>query len=268
MFVGDYMDSFKFKKKFGQNFIKDSSITNKMCYLSNIQKDSLIIEVGPGMGVLTDVLKDYGEVLSYEIDTTLKDTLLDKFKDNNNVSFIFDDFMERDINDDIRNYNYKHLYFISNVPYYITTPILMKIMKDLPNIDSIVMMVQKEVAIRYSSKPGSKSYSSISVYLNYFFDSHIIMNVSRKCFMPEPNVDSSVIMFTKKNNRKIAINEEVFFKLVRDSFQFKRKTLRNNLKSYDLDKVSLALSKYNYDLSIRAEELPLDVFIEISDSLS
>ncbi len=261
------MDNFKFKKKFGQNFIKDKNIVSNMCKLSGISDDSLIIEVGPGKGILTSELAKYGNVLSYEIDTSLKDYLDDKFKSYENVNIIYDDFMNRDIESDIKGYNYKNIYFVSNVPYYITTPILMKVINSNIMISKIVIMVQKEVAERFTSKPGSRHYSSISVYLNYLYNSKIIMNVSRNSFYPVPNVDSAVILFTRKE-KPLYVNDYAFFeKLVRDSFQFKRKTLRNNLKGYDLDKISEVLKKYGFDLSVRAEELSVDIFVSISNAL-
>ena len=262
------MSEFKFKKKYGQNFIKDKSIVERMCELSEIKKDSLIIEVGPGRGILTEELSKYGNVISYEIDNTLKDALDSKFSSNKNVHIIYDDFMNRDILKDISNYKYSNIYFISNVPYYITSPILMKIINSKISFDKIVMMVQKEVARRYTSMPGSREYSSISVYLGYFYDSKILFDVSRNMFYPVPNVDSSVIEFTKKYKLLEVKNYDLFFKIVRDSFQFKRKTLRNNLKNYDLNKIEEVLFKYGFDLSVRAEMLPVNVFVDISNALS
>ncbi len=131
----------------------------------------------------------------------------------------------------------------------------------------IVIMIQKEVALRFSAKPDSKDYSSISVFLNYFFDIKKEINVDRNLFNPRPNVDSMVISLTKKEKKYDVKDKDLFFKLVRDSFKFKRKTLRNNLKGYDLEKVSKVLEKYKLDLTVRAEHLPIEIFVDISNNL-
>lgn len=262
------MDKFNFKKKYGQNFLRDDSIVSRIVNESNIPDNTLVIEVGPGAGILTKFLASSARnVLCYEIDRDLESTLNTNLKNYANVNIIFDDFLKRNIASDISNYSYDQIYFISNVPYYITTPILMHIMESGLNIDKIVMMIQKEVGDRFAAKPGKKDYSSITVFLNYYYKIKKLFNVSREEFVPKPNVDSVVISLERKENVAVLMDEEKFFKLVCDSFQFKRKNLRNNLKGYPLDKIESVLQKYNYDLSVRAEELDTNIFVDISNSI-
>ena len=207
-------------------------------------------------------------MLAYEIDTDLKDELSTKLADFSNVSVLFQDFLESNIKEDISKFSFSNLYFISNVPYYITTPIIMKIIDSNLNFKKICMMVQKEVGVRFSARPGSRDYSSISVFLAYFYDIKKEFLVSRKEFVPEPNVDSVVISFTKKDKLLELKNKELFFKLVRDSFQFKRKNIRNNLKKYNLDVIASVLSDFDFDLSVRAEQLSVEIFVALANALA
>ncbi len=257
---------FTFKKKFGQNFIKNKDIVKQIVNSANILDNTLVIEVGPGMGILTDELSKYAKyVISYEIDVSLKPFLCEKFKNRNNINFIYDDFLNRDIIKDLEKYDFEHLFFIANVPYYITTPILMKIINTQIKIEKIVMMVQKEVGERFCASYGNKDYSSISVFINYFYNTKKLFIVKKEEFIPVPKVDSIVVSFTKKDKLLEVENYDLFFKLVKDSFQFKRKNLRNNLKNYDLNKIENILKKCNYTLTNRAEELPVEVFVSISN---
>lgn len=263
-----HTDDFKFKKKYGQNFLKDDTISNKIVDASNILDNSLVIEIGPGAGALTSKLVLKAKyVLAYEIDTSLEDILSNRLKDYNNVEIIFDDFLNRNIKEDIKDYSYDNLYVIANLPYYITTPIIMKFIEDDIDVSRLVIMVQKEVGERFSAKPKTKDYGSITVFLNYYFQIHKLFDVSRNCFIPKPNVDSVILALDKRKDSYPVTNKKVFFQLVRDSFQFKRKTLRNNLKGYPLDVIQNVLNKYGFDLSVRAEELPIDVFVDISNNL-
>lgn len=261
-------NSFKIKKFYGQNFISDENVINKIVDKSEIDKDTLVIEIGPGIGSLTYKLaKKAGFVMCYEIDETLKPLLFENMKNVDNFKVNFIDFLKCDVNNDLKEYNYKKLYVVANLPYYITTPIILKIIEDRVNVDKIVVMVQKEVGDRFKAMPNTKDYGSLSVYLNYYYNIKKLMDVSRNIFVPIPNVDSIVVEFTKNENKYILNNEDLFFKLVRDSFKQKRKTLKNNLKSYDLDKINEVLSKYNMDLSVRAEQLPIDIFVDIANNL-
>ena len=262
------INEFEFKKSFGQNFIKDNNVIENIVKKADIKPKSLVIEIGPGAGSLTSELVKFADkVLAYEIDDRLKEHLEETYKDNN-VDFIFDDFLNRNLKNDIKKYNYDHLYVIANLPYYITTPIITKIIEEHLDVEKIVVMVQKEVGDRFAAKPSSKEYNSLTVYLNYYFNIKKLFVVSRNVFVPKPNVDSIVIELSKKEDRLLLKNDDLFFKLVRDSFKYKRKNLRNNLKEYDLSKVEEVLKKHGYDLTIRAEALSLELFVEISNNLS
>ena len=164
-------------------------------------------------------------------------------------------------------YDYEHLYFVSNVPYYITTPILLKLIESGLPFEKILMMVQKEVGDRFSTCPGNREYGSITVMLNYFYDVKKEFFVSRKQFVPEPNVDSVIVSFTEKEDKLFLKDFAFFERLVRDAFQYKRKNLRNNLKNYNLDVVLNILADFGYDLTVRAEMLPVEVFVKLANAL-
>lgn len=258
---------FNFKKKYGQNFIIDENIIDAIITKSEIDKNTLVLEIGPGAGALTYKLALKAKnVLCYEIDMTLQDILGNNIKEFSNVDVIYKDFLKENISGEIKKYDYDKLYVIANLPYYITTPILIKIIEQQIDVDKMVVMVQKEVGDRFKAKPNSKDYNSLSIYINYYFNVRKILDVSRNVFLPKPNVDSVVIEFTKKEQPSLK-NKELFFKLVRDSFKQKRKNLKNNLKNYDLDKIEMVLKKYNFDLSARAEQLSIDIFIDIANNI-
>lgn len=269
--MNDLLDSnsFKFKKKFGQNFIVDENVIDKIIGSAGIDNNTMVIEIGPGAGSLTyklcGVAKD---VLCYEIDESLRGILSNNLSCFNNVSIKYCDFLSANVCDDLKNYKYDKLFVVANLPYYITTPIIMKIIEDKIPVDKIVVMVQKEVGDRFKAVPGSKDYGSLSVFLNYYFDVNKLMDISRNIFIPKPNVDSIIVEFKRKDYSFVINDESLFFKLVRDSFKQKRKTLRNNLKGYDLSKVEAVLSKYGYDLSVRAENISIDIFVDISNNLT
>ena len=255
---------FDYKKSLGQNFLKDKNIIKKIADSINPTEEDLIIEIGPGAGALTkELVKKKSEVICFEIDTRLKEILEEI--NSEKLTIIFKDFLSIKINEYIDRNKYKNLYFVGNLPYYITTAIINKIVKE-SNPYEITIMVQKEVADRFSAKPGTKDYSSISIFLQYNFDIERVCNVSKTCFEPVPKVDSSVIKF--KRNKKISANdEEKFYKLIKDSFTQKRKNLRNNLKGYDLNKIQAILKKYDKDLTARAEQLSIEEFVDISNNI-
>ncbi len=261
--MGDY----KHKKKFGQNFLKNKKVLIDIIDSIDVKEDDLVIEIGPGEGDLTKYLKLYNcNLLCYEIDTDLK-KYLDKFEDEK-TRIIYKDFLESNVNEDISRIRYNNLYIIANLPYYITTPILEKIINDEIEVKEMTLMVQKEVAQRFSASPGNKNYGSISVYLQSYYDIQLLFEVGRNNFDPIPNVDSAVIKFTKNNKYELINNKEIFNKLVKDSFFMKRKNLRNNLHNYDLKIIEEVLKKYDLTMQDRAEQLSLDVFIEIANRIS
>jgi len=262
------MDNFNYKKSLGQNFLQDKNILTNIVKCAGITGNSLTIEIGPGSGNLTkEIAKVSKQVLCYEIDTRLEDILDTNLKDFSNIDIIFEDFLKRDIKKDIEKYNYDNLYLVANLPYYITTPILEKVIASKLPFKHITVMIQKEVGERFSAKPGTKEYNSLTVYLNYYFNLKKEFIVSRNAFIPKPNVDSIVVSLIKKDNLLKLKNQEHFNKLLRESFKFKRKNIKNNLKSYDLNIIEMVLKKYNYDLTVRAEDLALEIFVELSNSL-
>ena len=260
---------FKFKKKYGQNFLIDKNIINKIVNLITEKDDSLVVEIGCGDGRLTKQLcENYTNVLGYEIDLELKNMLLNNLKEYSNLEIIYNDFLKENLKEKAKKYNYKNLYVIANLPYYITTPIIEKLIKENLEYKKMIFMVQKEVGERFCAKKGNKKYNSLTVYLNYYFDIKQEFIVNRNNFIPKPNVDSLVISFKTKEQKEYLKNEELFFKLVRDSFKYKRKTLKNNLKDYNLSEIEQTLKKYDLDLNVRAENLDLKMFCDISNNLS
>ena len=256
----------KFKKKYGQNFLNEYLVIKKIVSEISFEKDDLIVEIGPGSGIMTKELVKNATVLAYEIDTDLKDLLLNEVK-SDKLFVIWDDFLKRNIKNDLKEFKYNRLHVVANLPYYITTPIVTKIIDSKINFDNILIMVQDEVANRFCSVPGSKDYSSITVYLNYYFNIEKLFKVSKNCFYPKPKVDSAIVLLKPRKNKIKLKNEELFFSLIKDSFQFKRKTLKNNLYKYNLEIIQNVLKKYNYDLTVRAEQLSIDVFADISNNL-
>lgn len=256
---------FKFKKKFGQNFLTDENILNNIVSNSLVDKDTLVIEIGCGAGALTKKLvKSSKHVIGYEIDETLKPIL----STIDGAEIIFCDFLKRNVKLDLNKYEYKKLYVIANLPYYITTPIITKIIEEKLGVDKIVVMVQKEVGDRLSAAPNSKDYNSLTLFINYYFNVKKLFVVSKNVFIPKPNVDSVVISLEKKEKNYDVLDEEVFFKLVRDSFVQKRKTLKNNLKNYDFSVIEEVLKENGFSSNVRAEALPIDIFVKISNKLS
>ncbi len=258
----------KFKKKYGQNFLKDLSIVKKIVDVSGVDSNSLVVEVGPGGAIMTrELARRAKQIIAYEIDRDLESEILKKLEGFDNVNIIFQNFLTSNILEDISKYSYDSLFFVSNVPYYITTPILLKLIQSNLRFNKIVMMVQKEVGERFTTLPGNREYGSITVLLNYFYNVKKEFCVSRKNFIPEPNVDSVIVSFVEKDDRLYLKNFSFFEKLLRDSFQFKRKTIRNNLKKYDLSIVENILKQNGYDLNTRAEMLDVDIFVQLSNAL-
>ena len=248
------MYKFDYKKNLGQNFLQDKNIIDKIVNAPDYGDNNLVIEIGPGAGALTkELLKKVDRAILYEVDTRLEKILNKELSTFVNYELIFDDFLNRDVNKDISKYDFDNLYIVANLPYYITTPIITKIINDKIPTNEIVIMIQKEVADRFSAKPGSKEYGQITVFLNYFFDIDNVCNVSKNCFFPKPKVDSAVIKMKRKESNDYIKNFDVFNRLVKDSFRFKRKTIKNNLVGYDLDIINDALYSYNCKTIIKKD---------------
>lgn len=262
------MYNFDYKKSLGQNFLKDNNVVEKIVSAINYEDNNLVIEIGPGSGAMTkELLKRVDFAILYEIDTRLEKILFKELSDYVNYELIFDDFLKRNIGNDLSKYNYDNLYIVANLPYYITTPIINKIVSDKIPVKEMVIMIQKEVADRLSSKPGSRDYGQITVFLNYFFEIEKVLTVSKNCFVPKPKVDSAVIKMKRREQKELVKDEEFFEKIVKDSFRFKRKTIKNNLSNYDLKKIDIILNKYGFDINTRSECIPYYVFVEIANQL-
>jgi 16S rRNA (adenine1518-N6/adenine1519-N6)-dimethyltransferase len=258
------MAQFNFKKKYGQNFLNNDNVKEKIVTSINPTEDDLIIEIGPGGGAITSKLKRYSsQILAFEIDEDTKKFLTPLEDDRTHI--VYKDFLSIDVKKYLENYKYNHLYIIGNLPYYITTPILEHIVDSNIEPESLTIMVQKEVADRFLAQPKNKEYGYMTVILNYNFKVEKIVDVDRKYFYPVPNVDSTVIKLSKREKEQVDYDK--FKKLLKDSFQFKRKTINNNLKNYDKNKVNEVLLKHGYNLQNRAEELDLDTFIDLSNNL-
>ncbi len=258
------MRKFIHKKSLGQNFLIDNNIINKIIDNINPTVNDLIIEIGPGEGALTKkLIKKNCDVLCFEIDKRLEETLNKIKSDKLKIEFV--DFLKINLKKYINKEKYKNLYFIGNLPYYITTAIINKIINESDPYE-IIIMVQKEVGERFMSSPNSKSYNSLSVYLQYNFDIEKIIKVSKNCFNPIPKVDS-VVLKMKKNKKYICNDEDYLYKLIKDSFTQKRKNLKNNLKNYDLKKLEIILNTIGKNLSNRAEEISVKEFVHLANEM-
>ena len=253
---------YKAKKKYGQNFLIDSTIIDKIIDSVSFDQGDKILEIGPGKGYLTkNLIKFNNQLLCFEIDKDMKYYL--EPLQSENLTIVYEDFLSIDLN----NYFSKNdvIHVIANIPYYITTPIIEHIIKSNLNIADMTLMVQKEVANRLCAKPRSKDYGYITVFLNYYFELNKLFDVSKNSFDPIPKVDSAIIKL--KNRKKSCNNELLFLNLIKDAFKMKRKNLRNNLKEYDLNKIEEVLLRHGLNLTCRAEEISIDIFIEIVNNL-
>ncbi len=250
---------FKFKKSLGQNFLVNEDIINSIVETIIVKKNTLIIEIGSGEGALTKKLKKLNcELYSFEIDKRLEKKL--NYLSDNKTYIIYENFLEVDLKRFLEDKKYDNLVFVGNLPYYITTPIIKKITEET-KADQLIVMVQKELGLRYMARPSTSLYGSISVYLQYHYDINKVIDVDRSNFYPIPKVDSVVLNMLSKKNKEI--NGEKFNDLVKDSFKYKRKTLKNNLKNYDLEKINTVLKQKKLSLSNRAENVSVEVFIDI-----
>jgi len=265
---------FHVKKHFGQNFLSDTNLLKKIADISGVDKNTLVVEIGPGIGSLTEhLLSRAGFVLAYEIDDDLIPILTEAFTDSH-FTLIHDDFLKRNVDNDIENLgiSYNKAIVVANLPYYITTPIITKLLEESTIITEYYVMMQLEVARRFTSKPSTKDYNSLSVFMQYKTNSTIALKVPKHVIIPEPNVDSAVLkMIVKTVIERLPLNEKHFFTLVRNAFSMRRKTLANNLSKtmhYDKSNIQNIFVQLGFSPSVRAENLTVDDFISLSDQLS
>ena len=264
---------FKFTKSLGQNFLIDDNIIDKIVDGSLAGQGDKVIEVGPGIGTLTRELASRSEkVMVVEIDKKLIPILGDTLSDFDNVTIVNEDIMKADITDLIdKNLDGGPVKLVANLPYYITTPIIMRFLEEDINVTDIVVMVQKEVAERMNANPGKKDFGALSVAVQFYCDTEIVAKVPRHLFVPQPNVDSIVIALRVRPERKYKVeDEDLFFKIVKASFGQRRKTLLNSLTSMGiLDKtdISAVLSVAGIDEKRRGETLSLEEFARLSDCM-
>ena len=257
----------KANKSFGQNFLKDNNIISNIVSSVNFTEQDLIIEIGPGMGALTKKFKEKdARVIAFEIDERMHE-FLDKLEDDK-VKIIYEDILKVDLPQILSNYKYDNLYVIANLPYYITTPIIEKLIGLDIKIDQMTVMVQNEVAYRFCAKAGTKEYGMMTVLLNYKYNLRKLFIVSKHCFDPSPKVESAVVNFKLKDEKDYKdIDIENIKKFISIAFSHKRKTLKNNIGNELFNEISDILIKNGFGLNVRAEEIPLSVYEEICNKL-
>ncbi|RKW47028.1 16S rRNA (adenine(1518)-N(6)/adenine(1519)-N(6))-dimethyltransferase RsmA [Lachnoanaerobaculum saburreum] len=270
---------FNFQKKFGQNFLIDTHVLDKICSESGLGKNDLAIEIGPGIGALTQYLAITAKaVVAVEIDKNLLPILGDTLKDYKNTELINADFLKVDleklIDECIQKYGeFDNIRIIANLPYYITTPIIMNVLESHTHIDSITVMIQKEVADRMQAAPGSKNYGALSLAVQYYSDPYVVAFVPQNCFIPRPKVGSSVIRLDIYKDKPIkTVNEKLMFQIIRAGFNQRRKTLVNSLINFEglqfsKNKIIHALSLLGKSEKIRGEALSLDEFAQLAEYL-
>ncbi len=273
-YIRGLMKSFdkSFAKSLGQNFLINSNVLNEIVFSAGIDKDSYVLEIGPGIGTLTRVLADHaGKVVSVEIDDKLIPVLDYTLSDKDNVTVINKDILKTDIPQLINeHFEGKKVKLVANLPYYITTPIILELIKHRDLFTSITVMVQKEVAERMAAKEGSKDYGSLTVHVQYYTKPEIMFIVPPDDFVPAPKVSSAVIRLDILDKPSIIPqNEKNFFRVVRGAFALRRKTLVNSLASagFPKEKTLCALSELGIDINIRGEKLSLEQFANLSDKL-
>ena len=266
--------NFSFQKKFGQNFLIDTHILEKIISESDISKDDCVLEIGPGIGTMTQYIAESARhVVAVEIDKALLPILDDTLSEYDNVTVINDDILKVDIQALCDEYNNGNpIKVVANLPYYITTPIIMGLFESHVPIKSITIMVQKEVADRMQQGPGSKDYGALSLAVQYYAKPEIVAEVSPACFIPKPNVGSAVIRLTRYEKPPVEVDDEHFmFSVIRASFNQRRKTLANGLANGGLglsrEDVTKALDKMELSPTIRGEALTLEQFAKLSNLL-
>ena len=267
---------FVFQKKFGQNFLIDSHVLDKIVSAAGITKDDFVLEIGPGIGTMTQYLAASArKVFAVEIDKALIPILEDTLKEFDNVQVINQDILKVDIKKLAEEHNDgKPIKVVANLPYYITTPIIMGLFESQVPIDSITVMVQKEVADRMKVGPGTKDYGALSLAVQYYAEPYIVANVPPNCFMPRPKVGSAVIRLTRHEKPPVEVaDEKLIFRLIRASFNQRRKTLANGLNnspelSYSKEEIQQTIEKCGFKAGIRGEALTLEDFAKLANVFS
>ena len=267
--------NFNFQKKFGQNFLIDTHVLEKIIEESGITKDDFVLEIGPGIGTMTQYLcENAREVAAVEIDKNLIPILADTLSAYDNVEVINDDILKVDINKLAEEKNGgKPIKVVANLPYYITTPIIMGLFESHVPVESITVMVQKEVADRMQVGPGTKDYGALSLAVQYYAKPYIVANVPPNCFMPRPKVGSAVIRLTRHAETPVQVDDEkLLFQIIRASFNQRRKTLANGLKNYEglsfgKETIEAAIAECGFSPSVRGEALSLEEFAKLANVL-
>lgn len=266
---------FAFQKKFGQNFLIDSHVLDKIIAAAGVTENDMVLEIGPGIGTMTQYLAEHArQVAAVEIDTNLIPILKETLSDYDNVTVINEDILKVDIKKLAEEYNGgRPIKVVANLPYYITTPIIMGLFESGVPIDNITVMVQKEVADRMQVGPGSKDYGALSLAVQYYAEPYIVANVPPNCFIPRPNVGSAVIRLTRHQVPPVEVKDrELMFKLIRASFNQRRKTLLNGLNnspelSFGKEQIAAAIEQLGVPAAVRGEALTLEQFARLSDLL-
>lgn len=266
---------FDFQKKYGQNFLIDARVLDKIIAAAEIGPEDCVLEIGPGIGTMTQYLAEQaGKVIAVEIDDKLIPILQETLKDYDNVRIIHQDVMKLDLNELAATENHgKPMKVVANLPYYITTPIIMGLFEQNVPLQNITVMVQKEVADRMQVGPGTKEYGALSLAVQYYAKPYIVANVPPNCFIPRPNVASAVIRLTRYTEPPVAVkNEKLMFQLIRASFNQRRKTLVNGIGnaaqlSYTKEQVQQALERMGASPTVRGETFTLEDFARLSDTL-
>ena len=266
---------FCFQKKFGQNFLIDGHVLDKIIAGAGVTKDDMVLEIGPGIGTMTQYLAEAaGKVVAVEIDRNLLPILQETLADYDNVKVIHADVLSLDLEKLVQEENGgRPIKVVANLPYYITTPIIMALFEQHVPLANVTVMVQKEVAARMTSGPGSKDYGALSLAVQYYAEPYIVANVPCNCFMPRPNVDSAVIRLTRYEEPPVQVNDEkMLFKIIRASFNQRRKTLQNGLNNsselnFTKDQIAAAIAEAGFSPSVRGEALTLEQFAKLTDIL-
>ena len=267
--------NFAFQKKFGQNFLIDTHVLEKIISAAGVTKDDMVLEIGPGIGTMTQYLAEHAKrVVAVEIDSNLIPILQETLADYDNITVINDDILKVDINALAQEYNGgRPIKVVANLPYYITTPIIMGLFESNVPIDNITVMVQKEVADRMQVGPGSKDYGALSLAVQYYAEPYIVANVPPNCFIPRPGVCSAVIRLTRHQEPPVDVKDaKLMFRLIRASFNQRRKTLLNGLAnspelSFSKEQITSAIEKMGLPASVRGETLTLEQFAHLSNLL-